>query len=310
MSNRASTLVIYGGSGSAKTTSLGWLARHVHRTTGKITRLVSADGGGWDPIQDCIDDGIIEAWHVGSLNDPTATMRKLSRFEWPVVENGKLVMRPTSAEQREKIGAYAIEGLTSVGDAVMRSLRSRGSKLGESPNYSYAEGTETFYGSNQSYYGFIQDVLYEFVTSFSQLPVPYVAWTAMEAKGEDDQRVPIYGPAIAGKKAVSKAPQWFGDCLHHDIITVEETGKDGKPVIDVKTKAKVLKTEIRAYFTNHPDPATGIVYPAKIRVPAARLAELRADKKFENGYFEPSLSGGLDWLLEIEERLRKGGNTK
>lgn len=304
MPTRANTLVVYGASGSAKTTSVGWLARHVHKTTGKITRLVSADGGGWESIQDCIDDGIVEPWHVGALNDPTATMRKLSRFDWPVAEGDKLVMKPTPSELREKIGAYAIEGLTSVGDAVMRALRLKGAKLGESPNFSYSEGLENFYGSNMSYYGFIQDVLYEFVTSFSLLPVQYVMWTAMEAKGEDDQRVPIYGPAIAGKKAVSKAPQWFGDCLHHDLVTVD-TGKQ-----DPETKAKILQTKIRAYFTNHPDPATGIAYPAKLRLPAPRVPELLKDPKFGKGYFEPSLTGGLDWLLELEERLRKGGNTK
>src|SRR6185503_15761931 len=98
----------------------------------------------------------------------------------------------------------AIEGLTSIGDAVMKALRLKGAKIGESPNYTFVEGTETFYGSNMSYYGFIQDVLYEFVNNFGQLPVQYVMWTALESKGEDDQRVATYGPSIAGKKAISK----------------------------------------------------------------------------------------------------------
>jgi len=67
-----------------------------------------------------------------------------------------------------------------------------------------------------------------------------------------------------------------------------------------------LVDKIRVYFTRHPDPQTGIVYPAKVRVPAAKLPELLKDERFKNGYYEPSLTGGLDWLLEIEEKLRRG----
>jgi len=304
--NRASTLISYGASGTIKTTSIGQLARHVHKTTGKRTRLISADGGGWDTIQDVIDEGIIEAYQVGSLKEPVATMRKFSRGEWPQPGTaGNATMAPTNWE-KANIGAYAIEGLTSIGDAVMKALRLKGAKIGESPNYTFVEGTETFYGSNMSYYGFIQDVLYEFVNNFGQLPVQYVMWTALESKGEDDQRVATYGPSIAGKKAIAKCIAWFGDCLHHDSVTIKKKDKDGKPIKDSETGADILEDKIRVYFTRHPDPQTGIVYPAKVRVPAAKLGELLGDRRFQNGYYEPSLTGGLDWLLEMEEKLRRG----
>jgi hypothetical protein len=306
MPNRASSSISYGSSGTGKTTEIGRLARYVHRTTGKKTRLISADGGGWDTIQDVIDEGLIEAYQVGSLTSPVETMRKFSRGDWPTASgSGTAVMKPTDWS-KENIGAYAIEGLTSVGDAVMKALRLKGAKIGESPNYAFTEGSETFYGSNMSYYGFIQDVLYEFVNNFGQLPVQYVMWTALESKGEDDQRVATYGPSIAGKKAIAKCIAWFGDCLHHDSVTVEKKDAKGNVEKDSETGAKILVDKIRVYFTRHPDPQTGIVYPAKVRVPAAKLPELLKDPRFARGFYEPSLTGGLDWLLEVEERLRKG----
>ena len=64
------TMVLYGPTGSRKTSQIGEFAKYIYEKTGKITRLVSCDGGGWAPIQDLINAGIIEAWRILSKLGP------------------------------------------------------------------------------------------------------------------------------------------------------------------------------------------------------------------------------------------------
>ena len=59
----ARTGLIYGESGTFKTTQIGTLARYIYRRTGKPIRLISADLGGWGPIQQEIDAGLIIPVH-------------------------------------------------------------------------------------------------------------------------------------------------------------------------------------------------------------------------------------------------------
>src|SRR6266566_2598144 len=58
------TMVLYGPTGSRKTSQIGEFAKYIYEKTGKITRLVSTDGGGWAPIQDLINAGVIDAWRL------------------------------------------------------------------------------------------------------------------------------------------------------------------------------------------------------------------------------------------------------
>lgn len=287
--SKASSVLIYGESGSAKTTSAKFLAKYIYEKTGKTTRLITADGGGTDPIQPEIDAGLIDVFNISQLEEPIATMRKLSRGQWPL-QDGKLGAVDTS-----QIGAYVIEGLTSIGDLVIRDFRLKGTKLSQEPGFKFQEGGETFYGSNMTYYGFAQEFLQEIAGSFNTLDVDRILWTALESRGEDgDTRMLVYGPTIVGKKSLAKAPAWFGTCIHHEVLT-KETGK-----VDQSTKTKILETEIRGYFTKHPD-NLGIIFPAKTRLSSEAIPELL--KKFPNGYFPITLTEGLDNYLKAEENL-------
>ncbi len=64
---KANTHLIYGESGTFKTTAIGFFAEYIWRKYGKRTRLVSADGGGWFPVQKYVDAGIIEPYSVSGL---------------------------------------------------------------------------------------------------------------------------------------------------------------------------------------------------------------------------------------------------
>jgi energy-coupling factor transporter ATP-binding protein EcfA2 len=294
--SKAKTICIYGESGTGKTTQVGFLARYLYEKTGKKTRLISADGGGWNPVQPYIDAGIIEAFGLSALENPIATIRKLSRGYWPN-EHGVLTEPSTpKGNNLGLISGYAIEGITSLGDVIMRDLRLKGVKLAQDPGFSFKEGDETFYGSNMTYFGFVQDTLQEIVHSFAQAPVERVLWTALEEKGEDyDSRQPTYGPSIIGKKALAKVPQWFGTLIHHENL-VERAGLGAPGAAPVPIKSRLV-----AYFQRHPDPLTQIPYPAKPRIAPERLADL--EKRFPGGFYPLTPASGLDDYLRAEDEL-------
>jgi hypothetical protein len=58
---------------------------------------------------------------------------------------------------------------------------------------------------------------------------------------------------------------------------------------------------VRYFFKKHPDPTTGILFPAKPRVSPEKIAEL--EKKLPGGYFEPTTTWGLDKYLEFVDSL-------
>jgi len=57
---------------------------------------------------------------------------------------------------------------------------------------------------------------------------------------------------------------------------------------------------VRFYYKKHPDPATGILFPAKPRVTPERVRDL--ERAFPGGYFESDESGGFDrYLAKVDE---------
>lgn len=274
---RPSTMLCYGASGEGKTALIGQLADYVHTTTGKITRLISADGGGWDPLSLHIARGIIDPIH---LTDGLSALRALCRGEGDWIS------------QKEDVGAYAFEGLTSFADLIMSAVKGR--RLGQDPAFSFEEGGERFFGLNQVYYGFAQEEIKSLVTRTQSLPVNYVLWTALETKGKDEQGSPVYGPQVAGKATVARAPQWFSDTIHLESYLL-----DGG--IDITTKAKKVIRKRYAWFESHPEITTGILYPAKARVPLSLYSELK--RVFPGGFFVNDATQGLANYLITQQSL-------
>jgi len=292
------TTMLFGESGVGKTTQVGRFARYIHEKTGKPTRLITADPGGTDPIQHYIDAGIIQVLSIVGAKEPIGLLRKLSRGDW--IFDGRLA--PSPGDVLRGVGGYAIEGLTSNGELLLAGLRAKGISLSQDPNYTFVEREETFYGSNMSYFGFVQEECHDLVINFSRLPVERVLWTAHEAAGEDNQRKPIYGPDIPGRKAIGRAHKWFGDVLHFDAFTV----RVGESVDPVTAEKGVPVSFGRMYFVRHPDPITGVFYSAKARVPAEMHGELL--KRWPGGFLTPRIVGsemqnGLDAFLAFEDDL-------
>lgn len=314
--------VLYSATGNHKTGEISNFARYIARKTGKATLLLSCDGGGWTPCEPEIQAGMIRPYRVETNTLPLPILRKISQGYWPQdtseTEPSRINLVPIDYSE---IGGIAVEGWTSIGSVVMRYLPDKNlnvggedrSKLGNFQVPVKVEGqvvNERFSSNSRADFGFSQAFEYGLVMNFNSLPVEYVLYTALESKTEDDDRTTIYGPALPGKKATAQCPSWVGDCIHGQDYGVKRLVKVPDPADPKKTvDSETVDTVVRMYFMKHPDPATGIMFPAKPRVAPIQLPELL--KRFPGGYFE-SLKGkcGLDTYLEEVDRLNAAVGEK
>ena len=309
---------IYGPTGSYKTSAGGHLAHYVAEQTGKATLLFSSDGGGWKAVQEEIDAGMIRPYRCDTATIPLPIVRKVSQGYWPQnaeeTDVSKLDFRPVNWDE---IGGIIVEGLTSISSMLMRHLADKGIKTGEEATSKFSMPivvngqvvNESFAGNSKGHYGFVQNQLYGLVMNFISLPVKYVLFTAHESKTEDDDRSTIYGPAIAGKKATALVGSWVGDLIHAQDYAVERTVKGPNPqkpseLIDTQ----VIDTVCRYYYKKHPDPVTGIMFPAKPRVTHSAVTAL--EQAYPGGFFIPTPDKGFDDYLRTVDRIAKEAGQK
>ena len=252
---------VYGSTGTGKTHFIAEAAKRVWDKYQKRTRYIGGDSGGFDTLGDLVEDGIVIPFVVANDPHPIETLDKLAQGYWPDAE-GKLIMGIPA-----EIGLYAFEGLTSFGDIMMRHLSRTKTKLSQEPAYTYLDGKTEFSGTNMSYYGEIQNRIYNLVVTSAVLPVERVIWTALEGRGEEEgTKAPTYGPSIVGKKSTGKAGQWFGNMVHLEMLVTEK--------IDPSTKQINLEQRRVMYIQPHADPLTKIPFPAKVRAPYDRAKEV------------------------------------
>jgi hypothetical protein len=308
--------VIYGSTGSRKTTQVKWFSHYIAETTGKATALLSLDGGGWGPCQPEVDAGMIEPFFCDPSFVPLPTIRKISQGYWPLDIHAPANEINLSRMDFNKFGGVAVEGWTSIGAVGMRYLPDKGinvggedrAKLGGFEQTIQVDGrvaSEVLRSNTRGDFGFIQNYLFGIVMNFNSLPVRYTLYTALESKTEDDDRTTIFGPAIAGKKATAQCGSWVGDLIHAQDYATKVERQVPDPSDAKKTiAAPVVETSVRFYFKKHPDPATQILFPAKPRVTPEKVREL--EKVYPNGYFESDDTGGFDRYLHLVDKLAAG----
>lgn len=306
--------VIYSGTGNFKTTAVKHLSKYIYETTGKRTLLLSMDGGGWEPCTPEVLDGLISPYRC-NIEIPLPVLRKISQGYWPKdpaqTEGSKINMIPINWDE---FGGMAVEGLTSLSNAIMRYLSDKGIIVGGEKTMAgkfdmpiHVEGElvrETFGSSTLGHYGFTQNVIYSTVMNFIGLPCAYVLFTALESKTEDDDRSTTYGPAIAGKKATAQVGAWVGDLIHSEGYAIPKTIQVKNPVTGEMEDSPTVETSVRSYFVKHPDPVTGILFPAKTRVTPERIDDLRA--RYPGGFFVPNKEEGFDRYLHTVDELQRG----
>lgn len=279
---------IYGQTKTGKTHQIAIAAQRMWDKYKLKTRYVSGDSGGFDTIGDLVDKGIVLPFILVTNPHPIEALAQICQGSWPGAD-GALKRDPQSGAD---VGLYALEGLTSFGDTMLEHLSSHKVRLSQDPAYTFVDGRTEFSGLNQSYFGEVQKQLYRRVVDSSVLPtvipsVQRVIWTALEGRGEEEgTRQTTFGPSIAGKKAIGKAGQWFGNLLHLEMLVREE--------MDQTTKQINLIQKRVMYLQPHADPITKIPFPASTRAPWNRPPGTIVDKP----YMDPPDVGKLYDVLE------------
>lgn len=327
----ARSLCIYGPTGSRKTTQVKWFSHYIAEQTGKATLLLSLSDGGWSPMCDPeVEAGMIVPYKGDVAFTPLLMLRKISQGYWPKFpKEMNAAMAEFAANSNSppppecsltginwnEIGGIAIEGWTSISSVIMRYLPDKGisvggeNRLGTNKmgvSMSFSQGivvddqlvSETFGSNTQGDYNFVKNTLSGLVTNLNSLPCHTVMYTALEARTtEDGEKTgkPIYGPDIAGKKASAECGAWVGDLIHAQDYPVPEKVMVKDPADPAKEIEQIkIKTAVRFFFHKHPDPDTGILFPAKPRCAPERIKEL--DSQFPGGFFEPEW--GAEWGID------------
>lgn len=302
---RARTILMYSDSGGTKTSQCYHMAKWVYEVAGKKTRWISADGGGWAPIEDggLIESGVVEAFDISKRKLAFADVRRLSQGFWPTII--KLQGKPrlfltnrreciTTPEEWSKIGLVVVEGIFSIGKLLLGHMQSADETLGYTRPYTIEEDGVVIGGSDKGHYNIVQGELYKLIVQgFSTLPVNLVVYTSIVGKGEKKRTSDtIFGPQAAGSAVTDEVPTWVGDCLHLAREKIVRKGSD------------VVEERVVAWFRNHPDKQTGVDYLAKSRMTPELYPKLL--EVFPNGFVPLSYDRGIRDYISTIMKLQTG----
>ena len=213
------TVLLYGRTRSGKSTCIGELAEYIKSTTGKNTRVYTADKGSSDSIMPYVELGVVEL--VEQLNtDPWIFLNNAAKGNMRD-EKGKWV-----PGNNANIGMFAFESLTAFAEALMTSLAEKaaqGTNIGGSANISFnvsGDGESLKVGgSNMAHYNVVQTRITEEVWASQRLAADYVLWTASLSKDDDSTSgSKVLGPQVVGKALTAEVPRWFGLTFRIDCI--------------------------------------------------------------------------------------------
>lgn len=303
--------MIYGPSGSGKTTQLGRMARFVYKKTAaiygqpKITRLITADPGGWKTVDPYVNLKVI---HPFSLLDdrvisPVDALSKLVQGYWPfdpvtgdpllrkVVMadtkhpmHGKEVFdftnpkaKPT-AETWKKVGGMGIEGLHSISTFVQHYLSAHPEILSELAGGAgtknqgqlskIQDGGDVYVQPGQASYNYVQKKMYDFVRQSCDLPLEKIVWTSLEALYmEKDKEGNVIFTEHYYPSMVGKAALRATPQWFGMLMHMETVQTSlAKEERPDRANAAIANTEVRAYLRDHTSIRDKNLYKAKTRV--------------------------------------------
>lgn len=304
--------VIYGATGTYKTTAIAHFARYIAERTGKATLLFSTDGGGWEPCQEEVLAGMILPFKCDTNYIPLPMIRKVSQGYWPVNPEETDVSRVNFVPvDWTKVGGIAIEGISSIARMLMRYAADKNIKMGEESTSKFSQPirvndeivNESFGQNSKGHYGGVQNQVLSLINNFNSLPSFYNLFTGHEKKidGGPGSR-PEFGLDVPGKAIDGAIPPMVGDYIHAQDYKAEQVVKVAdKGVEGGFREERTVRVRCRYYFVKHPDPETGIIFDAKPRVTHSKVREL--EKVFPGGFFEPTPDGGFDDYLRAVDRL-------
>ena len=232
-------ILLYGRTGSGKSTLIGELAEWVFATLGKTTLLYTADKGGYKSLQPYIDLGIIRVIEIGNT-DPFVFLNKSANgFERD--KTGKWVKADLT-----NIGFIANESFRSHADGMMMSMEQKlaaGINIGGSANISFTAASDgeslKISAGNMSIYGVAQNQIRNEVWNSHKLDVAYLGWTSAVSKDEDINAAgKILGPDVIGKAMTTVTPYWFDYTFRLDTIAAQ-AGKPERHLLYLGTHSDV-----------------------------------------------------------------------
>lgn len=310
--------MLYSDSGGTKTTQSYFLIKDIYKKTKKKFRVIMSDGGGIAPFADAGMIGTaVDVFDFSNRQHALADLRKLSLGYWPrwITKDNKLYSSYTDGTQEyfrkedvcmttpdewKGIAGYLIEGMTSTGSSLMSHCANQDAtnKIGFKGSFIYEEDGFVFGGVDKGHYNIIQKEVYDRHTKgFSTLPMEWLIWTALVGKGEDRERITVFGPQLAGSAKTAEIPSWFHHCLH---INKER-------YVDVPTKLNTSangqeKEGYVLWFQKHTNGQDGVPYLAKIRLLPELVPKLMEYCPY--GFFPVTYTYGLDTFFKLLERIK------
>lgn len=267
--------LVYGRSGSGKSTWCIKLARHFYQTKGLKTRLYIGDGGlETYESSGLIEAGVMEVLQYNNRKEPILTCQRICEGYWPKDPNdpNSPLIKPDFEQLRANYGLYIFEGLTAMADHMMSDKEggmawraARGEKIGQDTPFVIMEGGEKFGGNPPSHFGFVQRKIEDNIERTRALP-GWVQWTAHERKAEDyDTKDTEFGPDICGKALTTKIGARFGNSIH--LHPAMKTIKQKDEVTGKMVDHEIV--DYRAYTRKHFDPMqkSYVMYYANNRMP-------------------------------------------
>jgi hypothetical protein len=286
---------VFGDSGDGKTTLFGEFAEKLFRDSGgkikdgkavggKVSRLYTADPGGYFSIMPYVHLGIVEVVDLMLRTNSFDWLDKGARLLVPDAE-GKWVL---DKARNARTAMFGFEGATAFGDELMRNMASQAAKgvnIGGQGAFNFKDGELIIGSNNQAHYQIAQNAIAKAVALCQQAASPdqYIFWSAMARRATDaDTTVPILGPQLPGKALTSDTPRWFTFTFR--LMTVSHEGQ---------------LEEHRLYFTDHIDKtAAGAKILGNLRPPLDGIKGIVP----ECGYISPA---SLVKAYEIAGRAAK-----
>lgn len=244
------TIFLVGPTGSGKTTQIGILAQAIHKDTGKITRVYTADRGGVVSLEPLEARGIVEIVDLESI--PWSGITAASE--------GK-VLRPNKASvpawtvDHANVGMFAFEGMTAFCNLYalgIQKLALEGHDIGGA-----AKAVQTFRSEGGEHQitqltkpniGQIQGMITKAVNTSSHLP-GIVLWTALDEMGEDEAGQRTIGARVQGRALTTATFPWFNFTFR--LTVVPEFGAENH----------------RLYLKQHIDPTSMAQGISNLRLP-------------------------------------------
>lgn len=199
-------LLLYGLTGSGKTSQLAELIKVMAKESNKPALVYLTDWGGSGPLDALAEAGLVEQERFSFTSDPF------------VFINNAVTMK---GKDPSKYCLIAIESLSGMGDLALNALGRQaangfGGDAQKAPALTIqSEGQVIKVASNSpTHYGMAQRHLLEKVWQSQLLPLP-VIWTAHEDVGDPDNIGAqvgvkgIIGPMIAGHALTTGLPKYF-----------------------------------------------------------------------------------------------------